>query len=360
MKNNILQNSTIHYVEIIIETGIKNRASDIHVKYDEFQIEIKYRVDGKMLELEELYEKISKNILEKNIVEIISRLKILSNMNVAEKRKPQDGSFSFLFNKENYDIRSAFLPIIIGESIVLRILKSFLENTKLETLGFSSKSKYIIEKMLKRNYGMIFVSGPTGSGKSTTLLSLIDILNDGYKKIITVEDPVENKVKGIVQVQVNNEIGVTFPEVLKNSLRNDPDIIVISEIRDEITAEIAIRAALTGHLVISTIHTNDAISTIIRLEDMGIPRYLILDSLIGIIGQRLVKKKNKSGRTVINEVLYINKEVREILKKNKFSDNVKIELMKSKNIDFLDFLENKKEKVKEDIIKENYVYNFIE
>ena len=214
--------------------------------------------------------------------------------------------------------------------------------------------------MLKRNYGMIFVSGPTGSGKSTTLLSLIDILNDGYKKIITVEDPVENKVKGIVQVQVNNEIGVTFPEVLKNSLRNDPDIIVISEIRDEITAEIAIRAALTGHLVISTIHTNDAISTIIRLEDMGIPRYLILDSLIGIIGQRLVKKKNKSGRTVINEVLYINKEVREILKKNKFSDNVKIELMKSKNIDFLDFLEDIKEKVKEDIIKENYVYNFIE
>ena len=135
---------------------------------------------------------------------------------------------------------------------------------------------------------------------------------------------------------------------------------MISEIRDEITAEIAIRAALTGHLVISTIHTNDAISTIIRLEDMGIPRYLILDSLIGIIGQRLVKKKNKSGRTVINEVLYINKEVREILKKNKFSDNVKIELMKSKNIDFLDFLEDIKEKVKEDIIKENYVYNFIE
>ena len=149
----------------------------------------------------------------------------------------------------------------------------------------------MLEKVLERKFGLILVSGPTGSGKSTTLLSIIDILNDGKRKIITVEDPVETKVKGLVQIQVNEEIGVTFPEVLKSTLRNDPDIIVVSEIRDEITAEIAVRAALTGHLVISTIHTNDAVSTLIRLTDMGIPKYLILDSLVGVIAQRLVGKK---------------------------------------------------------------------
>jgi len=180
------------------------------------------------------------------------------------------------------------MPTTGGETMVLRILENYLKDIKLETLGFSGKSIGMLEKVLERKFGLILVSGPTGSGKSTTLLSIIDILNDGKRKIITVEDPVETKVKGLVQIQVNEEIGVTFPEVLKSTLRNDPDIIVVSEIRDEITAEIAVRAALTGHLVISTIHTNDAVSTLIRLTDMGIPKYLILDSLVGVIAQRLV------------------------------------------------------------------------
>ena len=360
MKNNILQNSTIHYVDTLIELGIKNEASDIHIKYDDSDIEIKYRIDGKMIESEDLYDKIGKRVLEKNIVEIISRIKILSNMNVAEKRKPQDGSFSFLFNKESYDIRAAFLPMVSGESIVLRILKSFLENIKLETLGFLPRSRNILEKMLKRNYGMILVSGPTGSGKSTTLMSLIDMINDGYKKIITVEDPVENRVKGLVQVQVNNEIGVTFPEILKSCLRNDPDVIIISEIRDETTAEIAVRAALTGHLVISTVHTNDAVSTIMRITDMGIPEYLILDSLIGIIGQRLVKRKSEKGRIVVNEILYINREVRRILKESKFSDNIEKELRNNANVEFIDFMEDIKEKSEKGLIDENNRYNFLE
>lgn len=360
MKNNILQNSTIHYVDTLIELGIKNEASDIHIKYDDSDMEIKYRIDGKMVESEELYDKIGKRILEKNIVEIISRIKILSNMNVAEKRKPQDGSFSFLFNRESYDIRAAFLPMVSGESIVLRILKSFLKNVRLETLGFSSRSRNILEKMLKRNYGMILVSGPTGSGKSTTLMSLIDMINDGHKKIITVEDPVENRIKGLVQVQVNNEIGVTFPEILKSCLRNDPDVIIISEIRDEITAEIAVRAALTGHLVISTIHTNDAVSTIMRMTDMGIPEYLILDSLMGIIGQRLVKRKNGKGRIVINEVLYINREVRRILKENRFSDNTEKELRNNVNVEFIGFIEDIEEKSEKGLIDENNRYSFIE
>ena len=264
------------------------------------------------------------------------------------------------------------MPTAGGETMVLRILENYLKDIKLETLGFSSQSIKMLNETLDRKYGMILVSGPTGSGKSTTLKSLINMLNNGRKKIITVEDPVESKINGTVQIQINQEIGVTFSEVLKATLRNDPDIIVISEIRDEITAEIAVRAALTGHLVISTIHTNDAVSTLIRLVDMGIPKYLILDSLIGVIGQRLVGKRCQkcmgegcdecssgySGRISINEILVLNQDVRNILKednhlgsetKNKLKTlNQKYENQKC----FIDFMEDANEKIEKKLIFE--------
>ena len=372
MRNSLVSNTTVSYVNEIIETGINERASDIHISFDETDgMEIKYRIDGILRESGKLYMKIDRKILSKNIIEIISRIKILSNMNVAEKRKPQDGSFSFLLKKK-YNIRAAYAPTVEGESIVLRILENYLENTELKTLGFSEKSIGMLEKVLERKFGLILVSGPTGSGKSTTLLSIIDVLNDGKRKIITVEDPVETKVKGLVQIQVNEEIGVTFSEVLKSTLRNDPDIIVISEIRDEVTAEIAVRAALTGHLVISTIHTNDAVSTLIRLVDMGIPKYLILDSLIGVIGQRLVGKKCQkcmgegcsecsngySGRISINEVLVLNQDVRNILKEDNHlgsetKNKLKMLNQKSKNQKhFIDFMEDADEKIEKNLIFE--------
>ena len=376
-KNNLLSKDTVSYLNEIIKAGFKERASDIHVKFDLLEgMEIKYRVDGYLKESQKLYEIVSKKILEKNITEIIARMKILAGMNVAEKRKPQDGSFSFLLNAKNtnkrYDIRAAYMPTTGGETMVLRILENYLKDIKLETLGFSSQSIKMLNETLDRKYGMILVSGPTGSGKSTTLKSLINMLNDGRKKIITVEDPVESKINGTVQIQVNQEIGVTFSEVLKATLRNDPDIIVISEIRDEITAEIAVRAALTGHLVISTIHTNDAVSTLIRLVDMGIPKYLILDSLIGVIGQRLVGKRCQkcmgegcdecssgySGRISINEILVLNQDVRKILKednhlgsetKNKLKTlNQKYENQKC----FIDFMEDANEKIEKKLIFE--------
>ena len=313
-------------------------------------------------------------MLEKNITEIIARIKILAGMNVAEKRKPQDGSFSFLLNIKNinkrYDIRAAYMPTIGGESIVLRILENYLEDINLETLGFSDQSIAMLNEILTRKYGMVLVSGPTGSGKSTTLKSLINMLNDGRKKIITVEDPVESKIDGIIQIQVNQSIGVTFAEVLKATLRNDPDIIVISEIRDEVTAEIAVRAALTGHLVISTIHTNDAVSTLIRLVDMGIPKYLILDSLIGVIGQRLVGKKCRkcmgegcdecssgySGRISINELLVLNQDVRNILKEDNHLGSEtknKLKMLNQKYQNqkcFIDFMEEADEKIEKELI----------
>ena len=376
-KNNILSNDTVSYLNEIVKAGFKERASDIHIKFDLLEgMEIKYRVDGYLMESQNLYETVNKKVLEKNITEIIARIKILAGMNVAEKRKPQDGSFSFLFNIKNlnkrYDIRAAYMPTIGGETMVLRILENYLEDINLETLGFSNQSIVMLKEILTRKYGMILVSGPTGSGKSTTLKSLITMLNDGRKKIITVEDPVESKIEGIVQIQVNQNIGVTFAEVLKATLRNDPDIIVISEIRDEVTAEIAVRAALTGHLVISTIHTNDAVSTLIRLVDMGIPKYLILDSLIGVIGQRLVGKKCQecmgegcsecsngySGRISINEVLVLNQDVRNILKEDNHlgsetKNKLKMLNQKSKNLQhFIDFMEDADEKIEKNLIFE--------
>ena len=376
-KNSFLSKDTVSYLNEIVKTGFKERASDIHVKFDLLEgMEIKYRVDCYLKKNQKLYEAVNRKVLEKNITEIIARMKILAGMNVAEKRKPQDGSFSFLLNAKNtnkrYDIRAAYMPTAGGETMVLRILENYLGDIKLETLGFSSQSIKMLNETLDRKYGMILVSGPTGSGKSTTLKSLINMLNNGRKKIITVEDPVESKINGTVQIQINQEIGVTFSEVLKVTLRNDPDIIVISEIRDEITAEIAVRAALTGHLVISTIHTNDAVSTLIRLVDMGIPKYLILDSLIGVIGQRLVGKRCQkcmgegcdecssgySGRISINEILVLNQDVRNILKednhlgsetKNKLKTlNQKYENQKC----FIDFMEDANEKIEKKLIFE--------
>ncbi len=377
-KNNIISKSVISYVNEILKIGIFENASDIHIKYDNVEgMEIKYRKDGYLIESSNLYKNISKNLLEKNIVEIISRIKILSQMNVAEKRKPQDGSFSISLRDKRYDIRAAYMPTFYGESVVLRILENYLENVKLETLGFFPESIKLLKKILKRKHGFVLVSGPTGSGKSTTLQSMINKINDGKRKIITVEDPVEIKINGIVQVQINNEIGVTFAEVLKATLRNDPDVIVISEIRDEVTAEIAVRAALTGHLVISTIHTNDAVSTIVRLVDMGIPKYLILDSLIGVVGQRLVSKKcqkcsgtgcsdcnnGHSGRISINEVLLINDGVKDILKNNNLGIECKNklkelnELNEKNNLNnfekcFIDFYEDIKNKIEKNLILE--------
>ena len=376
-KNSFLSKDTVSYLNEIVKAGFKERASDIHVKFDLLEgMEIKYRIDGYLKESQKLYEAVNKKVLEKNIKEIIARMKILAGMNVAEKRKPQDGSFSFLLNSKNvnkrYDIRAAYMPTAGGESMVLRILENYLKDIRLETLGFSKQSIEMLNGILGRKYGMILVSGPTGSGKSTTLKSLINMLNNGRKKIITVEDPVESKIDGTIQIQVNQEIGVTFSEVLKATLRNDPDIIVISEIRDEVTAEIAVRAALTGHLVISTIHTNDAVSTLIRLVDMGIPKYLILDSLIGVIGQRLVGKKCQkcmgegcdecssgySGRISINEILVLNQDVRNILKEDNHlgsetKDKLKMLNQKYDNQKyFIDFAEDADEKIEKGLIFE--------
>lgn len=297
----------IRLVNEIIEIGISKRASDIHIRENNKKAFLEYRIEGILIE-----EKLPCNIF---VQEIISRLKIMAKLNVAEKRLPQDSSFEYEYKGKRYDIRVAILPTINGESVVLRILNSTLENIELENLGFDEFKIDILERVCNKNCGLILITGPTGSGKSTTLLSLTNIIKKSCRKIVSIEDPVENKDEDIVQIQVKEEIGLSFENILRTVLRSDPDVIIISEIRDEITASIAIRASLTGHLVLATLHTNDVISTFSRLIDMKIPKYLILDSLLCILSQKLIRLDDYiriNKRLCVSEILEIDEKAREI------------------------------------------------
>ncbi|MCH5252323.1 MAG: Flp pilus assembly complex ATPase component TadA [Lachnospiraceae bacterium] len=269
-------------VNKIIEQAVNERASDIHIEALEDGVRVRFRIDGVLQEMMR-YEVELLNA-------IVARIKIISGMNISEKRAPQDGRMTQVFNRVEYDIRVSSLPTVFGEKVVMRLAsKSALTRDKSE-LGFPEEELRRFEALVKNPHGIILVTGPTGSGKSTTLYTVLSELNSGDVNIITVEDPVEADVDGINQVQVNEKAGLTFASALRSILRQDPDIIMIGEIRDEETAAIAVKAAITGHLVVSTLHTNSAASTITRLEDMGVEPYLIADSTVGIIAQRLVRR----------------------------------------------------------------------
>lgn len=269
-------------VNKIIEQAVNERASDIHIEALEDSVRIRFRIDGVMQEMMR-YEKELLNA-------IVARIKIISGMNISEKRAPQDGRMTQRFNRVEYDIRVSSLPTVFGEKIVMRLAsKSALTRDKSE-LGFPEEEMRRFDALVRNPHGIILVTGPTGSGKSTTLYTVLSELNSGQVNIVTVEDPVEADVDGINQVQVNEKAGLTFASALRSILRQDPDIIMIGEIRDEETAGIAVKAAITGHLVVSTLHTNSAASTITRMEDMGVEPYLIADSTVGIIAQRLVRR----------------------------------------------------------------------
>lgn len=272
----------VKLIDSIINNAVKAKASDIHIEPFENYIKIRFRVDGSLQEV--------LKAPKETLGSLIARIKILASLDIAEKRIPQDGRIITRIDNEPIDLRVSSLPTVFGEKIVIRILKrsNFLLGKK--QLGMSKDDMEIMERIIKSPYGIILVTGPTGSGKSTTLYSILNELNGVKSNIITVEDPVEYMMEGINQVNVNTKAGLTFATGLRAILRQDPDIIMIGEIRDDETSEIAVRAAITGHLVLSTIHTNDAASAIVRLEDMGIESYLVAASLTGIIAQRLVKK----------------------------------------------------------------------
>ena len=274
--------SILLLIDVVLKTCINGRASDIHIEPTEKNCVVRGRVDGKLTEM---------FIFEKDIYPpLASRLKLLSNLDIAEKRKPQDGRFSTAVGAREYDFRISTLPILYGESIVMRVLDKQKALVKLEDAGMDSVSYHKFLKGLAAPYGIILVTGPTGSGKTTTLYGALNELRNVEDKVITVEDPVEYRMNLIQQVQVNAKVGLSFADALRSILRQDPDKIMIGEIRDQETLEIAIKAALTGHLVISTLHTNDSISAIPRMADMGIEHYLISGALVAIQAQRLVRK----------------------------------------------------------------------
>jgi len=274
--------SILLLIDVILKTCIQGRASDIHIEPTEKNCVVRGRVDGKLSEM---------FIFEKDIYPpLSSRLKLLANLDIAEKRKPQDGRFSTAVGKNEYDFRISTLPILYGESIVMRVLDKEKALVRLEDAGMDSLSYQKLLKGLQAPYGIILVTGPTGSGKTTTLYGALNELRNIEDKVITVEDPVEYRMNLIQQVQVNAKVGLSFADALRSILRQDPDKIMIGEIRDQETLEIAIKAALTGHMVISTLHTNDSISAIPRMVDMGIQHYLISGALVAIQAQRLVRK----------------------------------------------------------------------
>ena len=271
----------VKLVTFIIDEAVKTRASDIHIEPLPNKTRIRYRIDGVCQEVHSITKRIHDAL--------ISRIKILSNIDITEKRKPQDGRISSEVGEKPIDIRVSTIPTTCGESIVMRILEKSTVLIQLKNMGFSDHDYNNFKNILKKPNGIFLVTGPTGSGKSTTLYASLNEVDRAENKIITVEDPIEYNLSGINQCQVNERIGLTFPGILRAVLRQDPNIIVIGEIRDVETAEIAVTSALTGHLVMSTLHTNDAPSAITRLVDMGIKPFLISSSIQAILAQRLVR-----------------------------------------------------------------------
>lgn len=272
----------VQLVKGMIEQAVRQRASDIHIEPMERQVRIRYRIDGA------LYEKATYSI--RLLPAMVARIKIIGGMDISEKRKPQDGRITQVVDRREYDIRVSILPTVYGEKTVMRLTSKNALTKEKSQLGLSPEELKKFDHILMNPHGILLVTGPTGSGKSTTLYTALSELNKEDVNIITVEDPVEANIDGINQVQVNNKANLTFASALRSILRQDPDIIMIGEIRDQETASIAVQASITGHLVVSTLHTNSAASTITRLADMGIEPYLIADSTIGVIAQRLARR----------------------------------------------------------------------
>lgn len=291
-------NDTPALLDEIIKKAVELQASDIHLEPREEYLRVRYRVDGLLQDGTPFHK--SKQ------ASLISRVKVLVNLDIAESRLPQDGRTNLKFGKNNIDIRVSTIPTLHGEKVVMRLLNRNHAHLGLEELGMEKQDLELYRKMISKSSGIILVTGPTGSGKTTTLYATLSVLNSKEINIMTIEDPVEYQLPGINQIQVNPKAGLSFSRGLRAILRQDPDVIMVGEIRDLETAKIAIQSALTGHLVLSTLHTNDAASAVNRLVDMGIEKYLVEASVIGVVAQRLARKKypeGYKGRTGIYEIM---------------------------------------------------------
>lgn len=322
----------VKLLDHILELSISERASDIHIEPHENETKVRIRVDGK------LFEALSFPVQIHNA--LLARVKVKARMDTAEKRRPQDGRIMVTEAGRKIDVRVSTIPSMYGEKAVLRLLVQENSTRSLEALGFSEKQRGQIEALFRSGRGICLVTGPTGSGKSTTLYALLERLKNTQCNVVSIEDPIEYSIDGITQIQVNEKIGLSFGALLRSVLRQDPDIIMVGEIRDAETAQLAVRAALTGHQVLATLHTNDAPSAVSRLFDMGIPNFLLAASLSGVIAQRLVRtlcpackkeqnaEKEKtggmygcnlcrgsgySGRTVVSEIMFVDDAMRELI-----------------------------------------------
>lgn len=275
--------SIIRFVNQILSDAISMRSSDIHVEPFEHELRIRYRIDGLLQEVSVPAQ------IKRFQAAIVSRIKILSNLNIAEKRVPQDGRIKIRVKTSEVDIRVSVIPMLHGEAVVMRLLRQDAGLIGLEGLGMDERDRALFDRILDMPHGIALVTGPTGSGKTTTLYSALTQINDSIRKIITIEDPVEYQLKGINQIQVSEKAGLTFARGLRAILRHDPDVVLIGEIRDQETAQIAVQASLTGHMVFSTLHTNDAPGALTRLVDMGVEPYLVASSLEAVLAQRLVR-----------------------------------------------------------------------
>ena len=322
----------VKMVNLILFEALRKRASDIHIEPEEKDLKVRYRIDGSLHD--------ALRLPKKNQNAVLARLKIMSGMDITESRIPQDGRFKIRMRDKEVDFRVSALPTSFGAKMVLRALDKSNLSIGLNKLGFSEYALKKFKEAIQRPFGMILVTGPTGSGKSTTLYSILNRLNTADRNIITVEDPVEYQVEGITQIQANPDIGLTFASGLRSLLRQSPDVIMIGEIRDSETADISIKASLTGQLVLSTLHTNDAVTAISRLEDMGVEPFLIASSVILVAAQRLCRvvcpdckgkkedcKKCSStgyyGRRAVLEVLVIDDKIREMIIDRASTDDIK-------------------------------------
>lgn len=328
--------------ENLIEIAVKRGASDIHIEPFDSYARVRYRIEGDLIN-------VSRYTIE-DYIELSTIIKLKASCDITEKRIAQDGRFSYYKEGFDVDIRLGCIATVYGEKLALRILdrNNFIQDRK--SLGFSREAIEIMDEIITMKSGILLITGPTGSGKSSTVYSILNEIKNQDINIMTIEDPVEYKIEGVNQIQVNLKSGIRFDNGLRAILRQDPDVIILGEIRDYETAKIAIRAAITGHLVISTLHTNDALSSIARLRDMGIEPYLIKASLLGVVSQRLVKSKGKneklvssenlSRRKLIYELLKINKEIQEAIVSDKDIEYIKKVALKSGMISFEDSIKD--------------------
>ncbi|MGL5052088.1 MAG: GspE/PulE family protein [Cetobacterium sp.] len=310
----------LEYLNELIFFSLESRVSDIHIESKESEVKIRVRIDGQLKD----YKELNKNLG----IRLITKLKLMSELDIGEKRLPQDGRFKGQFQDKKIDFRVSIIPTIFGERVVLRILKNDISKLSLDGLGFSLENIKKLKEVLNKKSGLLLFCGPTGSGKTTTLYSIVNYLENENLNIITIEDPIEYQFSNINQIQCKTEIGLDFATILRSVLRQDPDVILVGEIRDKETAEIALMAALTGHLVITTLHTIDSISAIDRLINFGIDKFVIATSITAIESQRLVRKlclicggqKEQKccfggfkGRDAVEEIIFFNKEIRNII-----------------------------------------------